>query len=161
MFSFTSRVKDNIGASSMVDDASYIDTESLSAKHRNTYRAHFPTEKKEEAADWKNCWQLSLPQSTTPLTYYELNSMLLLPKEPMKPRLHDDRVGYFAVSYKDFDENPQGGSIKRISLAGVSNPKTKTARNTCVANWWNRRNRLSFISTLPLRRNGFRTLFRE
>lgn len=26
MFSFTSRVKDNIGASSMVDDASYIDT---------------------------------------------------------------------------------------------------------------------------------------
>lgn len=30
----------------------------------------------------------------------------------MKPRLHDDRVGYFAVSYKDFDENPQGVKYK-------------------------------------------------
>lgn len=50
--------------------------------------------------------------STTPLTYELNSSMLLLPKEPMKPRLHDDRVGYFAVSYKDFDENPQGVKYK-------------------------------------------------
>ncbi|MDR3047314.1 MAG: zinc-dependent metalloprotease [Bacteroidales bacterium] len=49
-----------------------------------------------------------------PITY-ELNcSMLLLPKEPMKPRYVDPRVGYFTVSYTDFDANPQG--IERRSL---------------------------------------------
>lgn len=43
-----------------------------------------------------------------PLTYELNSSMILLPKEPMKPRFSDPRVGYFAVSYTDFDSNPQG-----------------------------------------------------
>jgi hypothetical protein len=35
---------------------------------------------------------------------YELNSSLvLLPDEPMKPRYFDERVGYFARGYRDFD----------------------------------------------------------
>jgi hypothetical protein len=39
----------------------------------------------------------------------ELNSsMALLPKVPMRPRLEDQRVGYFTKSFKDFDANPQG-----------------------------------------------------
>ncbi|WP_129716545.1 zinc-dependent metalloprotease [Pedobacter sp. SYP-B3415] len=45
----------------------------------------------------------------------ELNSsMVLLPKVPMKPRYFDPRVGYFAVGYTDFDQNPQG--VKEIEL---------------------------------------------
>ena len=39
----------------------------------------------------------------------ELNSsFVLLPEEPMRPRLADRRVGYFAVGHRDFDVNPQG-----------------------------------------------------
>lgn len=39
----------------------------------------------------------------------ELNSsIVLLPETPMKPRMYDSRVGYFATGYKDFDVNPQG-----------------------------------------------------
>jgi hypothetical protein len=40
---------------------------------------------------------------------YELNSsIVLLPKQPMQSRSFDERVGYFATGYKDFDANPQG-----------------------------------------------------
>lgn len=39
---------------------------------------------------------------------YELNtSFVLLPESPMKPRYRDDRIGYFARGYIDFDV-PQG-----------------------------------------------------
>ncbi len=45
----------------------------------------------------------------------ELNSsVVLLPKNPMQPRFYDPRVGFFAVGYTDFDENPQG--VKRITM---------------------------------------------
>ncbi|MDR6784580.1 zinc-dependent metalloprotease [Pedobacter africanus] len=40
---------------------------------------------------------------------YELNtSVMLLPGIPMRPRLTDQRVGYFTVGYNDFNSNPQG-----------------------------------------------------
>jgi hypothetical protein len=42
------------------------------------------------------------------LLTYELNSSLvLLPAQAMRPRYYDERVGYFARGYRDFD-NPQG-----------------------------------------------------
>lgn len=47
-----------------------------------------------------------------PMTYELNSSMVLLPKEPMKPRLFDPRVAYFAVRYTDFDSNPQGIEYK-------------------------------------------------
>lgn len=46
---------------------------------------------------------------------FELNSSLvLLPKQPMRPRYYDDRVAYFTTEYTDFDADPQG--VKDISL---------------------------------------------
>lgn len=46
---------------------------------------------------------------------YEFNvSVVLLPKEPMKPRYQDPRVGYFVHGFVDFDRNPQG--VKRTSM---------------------------------------------
>ncbi len=46
---------------------------------------------------------------------YELNnSFVLLPKVPMTPRYADDRVGYFATGYTDFDQNPQG--VKKVRM---------------------------------------------
>lgn len=45
----------------------------------------------------------------------EINSSLvLLPENKMQPRYYDPRVGYFTVSYTDFDLDPQG--VKRVSL---------------------------------------------
>ncbi len=45
MFSFTSRVKDNIGASSMVDDASYIDTLKAFPQNIEIRTAYLPAKK--------------------------------------------------------------------------------------------------------------------
>ena len=48
----------------------------------------------------------ALPNPTSlPLAIHY--SLLKLPEEPMKPRLADDRVGYFVTAYKDY--NRQGG----------------------------------------------------
>ncbi len=59
-------------------------------------------------------------------------SMVLLPDQPMMARLCDDRVGYFNISFEDFDEvrvmGPQRCFIKRFRLepkdpnAAVSDP---------------------------------------
>lgn len=62
----------------------------------------------------------SMPQpgstAMTPYTFEFNNSILLLPKEPMKSRQFDPRVGFFGLwptDYVDFDANPQG--IKRMN----------------------------------------------
>lgn len=52
----------------------------------------------------------------TPMTFEYNNSIVLLPKEPMKGRPYDPRVGFFGLwptDYVDFDANPQG--VKKIS----------------------------------------------
>jgi hypothetical protein len=55
---------------------------------------------------------------------YELNSsLLLLPKVPMKARLFDPRVAYFAVRYTDFDDNPQGIKYKANIVRWRLEPK--------------------------------------
>ena len=41
-------------------------------------------------------------------------SILRLPEEPMKPRLADDRVGYFVTTYKDYDRQGGRTGIVRI-----------------------------------------------
>ncbi|MCF1716353.1 zinc-dependent metalloprotease [Flavihumibacter sp. RY-1] len=41
-------------------------------------------------------------------TFEFATSLVLLPEKPMKPRMADSRVGYFAGGYVDFDGNPQG-----------------------------------------------------
>ncbi len=45
----------------------------------------------------------------------EINSsILILPKQSMRQRFFDSRVGYFARGYTDFDANPQG--VKEIEM---------------------------------------------
>ncbi len=38
------------------------------------------------------------------------SSILLLPQTPMKPRMHDERVGYFSIIFTDFDATPHWAS---------------------------------------------------
>lgn len=103
MFSFSNPMKENIGAAGMVDDASYIDT--LKAFPKNIEVRTVRTFQRRGNPN-------SYAASTGPMTYELNSSILLLPKEPMKPRLFDGRVGYFAVGYKDFDANPHGVKYK-------------------------------------------------
>lgn len=52
--------------------------------------------------------------SATGLITLEMNaSMILLPKEPMKQRLADQRVGWFARSYVDYGSDEQKASSRR------------------------------------------------
>ncbi len=41
------------------------------------------------------------------------HSMVLLPAEPMMPRLHDDRLGFFSVTQTDFGTEEQRASTRR------------------------------------------------
>ena len=59
--------------------------------------------------------------ATAPPKTYELNSsVILLPREPMRGRPADTRMGFFADRYVDFDANPdgvrEGGNIWRWRL---------------------------------------------
>lgn len=48
------------------------------------------------------------PSATVEMHY----SMIQLPKVPMKPRLFDDRVGYFTVSQQDFGRNEERAPVR-------------------------------------------------
>ncbi|WP_316812910.1 zinc-dependent metalloprotease [Pedobacter heparinus] len=68
---------------------------------------------------------------------YELNSSIIrLPEKPMSSRAYDDRVGYFATGYVDFDRNPQGvaftGMITRWRLEPKKEEEAKYLRGELV-----------------------------
>jgi len=59
---------------------------------------------------------------------FELNtSMLLLPKTPMKPRLNDDRVGYFGQRQTDYGVNDQKAEITSYIHRWKLEPKDEKA----------------------------------
>ncbi|NIP82172.1 MAG: DUF5117 domain-containing protein, partial [Gemmatimonadetes bacterium] len=47
------------------------------------------------------------PNNTGSMSMEMHQSMVLLPAEPMRPRLADDRVGYFSVSRTNFGRPDQ------------------------------------------------------
>lgn len=108
IFYFDTRMKKYRGIGNYFADKSYIDTIkafpiNIEIKTVRTYAQAAPQGYPPQAAQY-------FP--TDPMTYELNSSMVLLPKEPMKPRLYDPRVGYFAVRYTDFDSNPQGIEYK-------------------------------------------------
>ena len=135
MFSFSSKMKDNIGVTSMIAEASYIDT--LKAFSQNIeVRTVRTFQRKSPMGSAIEKMMAAYYSSTGPMTYELNSSLLLLPKEPMKPRLFDSRVGYFAVGYKDFDENPHGvkykANITRWRLEPKDEDKEKYLRGELV-----------------------------
>jgi hypothetical protein len=61
--------------------------------------------------------------STLPVTYELNSSLLLLPEIPMKARYADDRVGFFARGFVDYDANPQGIKEQAIITRWRLEPK--------------------------------------
>ncbi len=60
---------------------------------------------------------------TTNVTVEINSSIVMLPEVPMQPRIYDERVGYFAVGYTDYDLNPQGVEDVRLIKRWRLEPK--------------------------------------
>lgn len=108
IFYFDTRMKKYKGIGNYFADRSYVDTIkafpiNIEIKTVRTYAQTAPQGYPPQAAQ-------NFPND--PMTFELNSSMVLLPKVPMKPRLYDPRVGYFAVRYTDFDSNPQGIEYK-------------------------------------------------
>lgn len=106
---FDSRVKKTLQLNQLLADRSYI--MDLKAFPMNVEIRTMKTYMKVTPPSPMN----PMSGASTPITYELNSSLVLLPKEPMKPRYFDPRVGYFATGYMDFDANPQG--VKRITMA--------------------------------------------
>ena len=88
---------------------SRLDTERSYIEHINTYPINIE-------ARYVLTYAASEPpsNSATGLITLEMNaSMVLLPKEPMKQRLADRRVGWFARSYVDYGADEQRATSRR------------------------------------------------
>lgn len=108
IFFFDSNMKKYKGIGGYAGDKSYIDTIktypiNVEIKTVKTYSQTIPMGYPPAMAQY---------YPTDPMTFELNSSMVLLPKEPMKSRLFDPRVAYFAVRYTDFDSNPQGIEYK-------------------------------------------------
>lgn len=58
--------------------------------------------------------ELPSGSSSEALTLEMNQSMILLPEEPMMPRLYDDRVGYFSISQYDYGLDEQKAAQRRF-----------------------------------------------
>lgn len=104
VFFFDSGIKKMLSLGGLFPDRSYIDT-------IKSYPMNVEIRTVKTYSQTPSGPQYPTPE---PLTYELNSSIVLLPKVPMKPRYKDERVGYFATSYTDFDANPQG--VKDISM---------------------------------------------
>lgn len=119
IFFFDTRIKKFKGIGLFNKPSSYIDTIkafplNVEIKTVKTYMQSAPKGTSPNMVD-------NFPSG--PITYELNSSMVLLPKEPMKPRFFDPRVGYFAVRYTDFDANPQGVEYKAMITRWRLEPK--------------------------------------
>ena len=66
------------------------------------------------------------PKSETPTVTFGLNtSLLLLPKEPMRPRICDPRVGFFSDNYYVFSDNQQQVDLQVFACRRRLEPKNE------------------------------------
>jgi hypothetical protein len=101
---FDDRLKREFSIGSQLNDRSYIDNikafpNSVEIRTVKTFASR-PATPNEQAGN--------------PSTFELNSSIILLPREPMKPRYYDPRVGYFTTRYTDFDKNPQG--VERVQM---------------------------------------------
>lgn len=111
LFSFGSDAKNQMNLTRLKKDRSYINSiesyaENTEIKTVRTYERKHPN--KEAIGVPRKAPSQGVPPSADISTLEINSSIVLLPEEPMEPRFHDERVGYFATGYKDYDSNPQG-----------------------------------------------------
>ena len=107
---FTSNDRSILGIGSLVQDRTFMDT-------IKTY----PINVEVTTLRTYNITSGKLPAATTGSVTVKLNtSMVMLPKEPMQPRLADERVGFFQNPVTEFSDDQQvtvrGAIIQRYRL---------------------------------------------
>src|SRR5690625_2208133 len=85
--------------------------------------------------------------------------MLLLPEEPMRPRLFDQRVAMISISQTDYGDEAQFSKNNRFVTRFRLEPSDEEAY--LRGSSWNLKNRLSSISTPLRRKSGGPILFKE
>jgi len=101
LYFYNDKIKQRAGVSGQQNDRSYI-------KYVHTYATNLEVRALKTYAAGLN--------PSGPNYSMELNSsFVLLPEKPMQGRLLDERVGYFATGFRDFDANPQG--VKEVVYA--------------------------------------------
>lgn len=86
------------------------------------------------------------------------NSMIILPKEPMKRRYFDERVGWFARGQVDYVWMLKNQKQLLTLIVGGLKLKTKILKNSREVNLWNQNNRLFITSIVLHQNNGESTL---
>ncbi len=74
-----------------------------------------------------NADEIPANQSTNTLSIEMNQSMILLPKEPMQPRLYDPRVGYFSVEQVDYGRDAQKADERKYITRWRLEPKDPEA----------------------------------
>ncbi|MDN5201751.1 zinc-dependent metalloprotease [Fulvivirgaceae bacterium BMA10] len=74
-----------------------------------------------------NATKLPANANTNSLSMEMNQSFVLLPKEPMMPRVHDNRVGYFSVSQIDYGLDEQKATTRRFITRWRLEPKDMAA----------------------------------
>lgn len=110
VFGFTSNDRSILSIGSLVQDRTFMDT-------IKTY----PINVEVNTLRTYNITSGKLPAAATGSVTVKLNtSMVVLPKEPMQPRLADERVGFFQNPITEFSDNQQvtvrGAIIQRYRL---------------------------------------------
>ncbi|UII26391.1 zinc-dependent metalloprotease [Fulvivirga maritima] len=103
------KLKDRAGMGAQQNDRSYI-------KYVRSYSSNL------EIRALKT-YSAGMNPTSTEYTVELNSSFVLLPEEPMRPRLVDERVGYFAVGYRDFGVDPQGVEIRKMIKRWRLEPK--------------------------------------
>lgn len=109
IFFFSSRAKRSLNLSAIMADRSYV--ESLKSFPQNVEIKTVKTYMRSSGGAGGAASPLAsmMGGSGGPATMEINTSLVLLPEVPMKPRLFDDRIGYFTTqTVTDFDQNPQG-----------------------------------------------------
>lgn len=108
--------RNRLGARGFDASRSYLDTvhafpENIEVEATQTYTSPLeaPGAGRGAAGGRGGRGALTLGPSATVRMHF---SMIELPKVPMKPRLFDDRVGYFTVSQQDFGRNEERAPIR-------------------------------------------------
>ncbi len=97
--------KASLQAGSLQTDKSYIS--GIRSYPSNIEVKTVKTYFKSPAAGGGAGFIVTQPGSLGNITIEINNSFILLPSQPMKPRLADSRVGFFFRNYTDYDANPQ------------------------------------------------------
>jgi Met-zincin/Domain of unknown function (DUF5117)/Domain of unknown function (DUF5118) len=111
VFFFESQYKRGLGVSNYLPDRSYIQT--VKSFPLNVEIKTVKTYTKLTSSTVGQPVFGAMPGGA-PATYELNTSIVMLPKAAMRPRYFDERVGFFASTYVDFDANPQAVETKSI-----------------------------------------------